>query len=221
MEETPLDDFIGYIAQNKSKTVILLKERIVVSVHDRFNVLKAHDKGLNVRDIIEFSHYKAENVLDKVKTAFVQFQEQYPDIRGKRFQIAVNTSVIKNGRPQTVHITLTKIVDNQNLVVITIGEENILFDKDKFSILDIEQHRTYTHTNHNTWLPDKTNLTDREQYIVNMSFKGKCSQEIADELHIKKCTIDYHKKTIMEKMGVEKFAEAIDMYFNITWPEIY
>lgn len=79
------------------------------------------------------------------------------------------------------------------------------------------------------WLEKEDCLLCRKQSKWNcwgVSHREVLKQSLQKHRHneplaIKKCTIDYHKKTIMEKMGVEKFAEAIDMYFNITWPEIY
>lgn len=52
-------------------------------------------------------------------------------------------------------------------------------------------------------------LTAREQFCLYWSAKGKSSAEIADLLHIKKSTVDSHKKRIMQKLRCANMTQAV------------
>ncbi len=52
-------------------------------------------------------------------------------------------------------------------------------------------------------------LTDREREILTLICEEKTSQEIADELGISKRTVEWHRKNLIEKVGVKSTAGLV------------
>lgn len=52
-------------------------------------------------------------------------------------------------------------------------------------------------------------LTQREIEIMTKLAQGYSNQEIGDELHIAKYTVDTHRKNIMNKLGIKRFVDLI------------
>lgn len=55
--------------------------------------------------------------------------------------------------------------------------------------------------------PRSTPLTDRQRQVLRLISEGKSGKEIAKELNISVKTAQFHKTTIMEKLGVHTTAE--------------
>jgi DNA-binding NarL/FixJ family response regulator len=55
--------------------------------------------------------------------------------------------------------------------------------------------------------PHSTPLTDRQRQVLRLISEGRSGKEIAENLHISVKTAQFHKTTIMEKLGVHSTAE--------------
>lgn len=51
--------------------------------------------------------------------------------------------------------------------------------------------------------PKNLKLTRRERQILGLLAKGKTSQQMAEQLHLSKFTIDTHRKNIHKKLGIK------------------
>ncbi len=50
-------------------------------------------------------------------------------------------------------------------------------------------------------------LTDREKEVLQLVAEGKSSKQIAADLHVTTKTIEWHRKGIMDKLGIRSIAE--------------
>ncbi len=66
-----------------------------------------------------------------------------------------------------------------------------------------------------TNFPDS--LTEREAEVLQLVVAGFQNQEIADELHIKLRTVEFHITNILEKLGARSRADARDAAFRYGW----
>ncbi|MGP3962792.1 response regulator transcription factor [Nonomuraea sp. 3N208] len=56
---------------------------------------------------------------------------------------------------------------------------------------------------------DMDGLTARELQVLSLTCAGHSAQEIADRLHIARCTVENHKRHIYQKLGVAGQAQAV------------
>ena len=67
----------------------------------------------------------------------------------------------------------------------------------------------------------KPDLTPREQEILNMMLKGVSLKEIAFNLGVSYSTVDFHRKNLYQKFGVQSMQELLVKYHSQTAsPEI-
>lgn len=52
-------------------------------------------------------------------------------------------------------------------------------------------------------------LSAREQHILQLVAEGKSSQEIANQLHLSKKTVDHHRANIMEKLDIHDLPSLV------------
>jgi DNA-binding NarL/FixJ family response regulator len=50
-------------------------------------------------------------------------------------------------------------------------------------------------------------LSDREKEVLQLVAEGKSSKEIAAQLHVTVKTIEWHRKSIMDKLSIRSIAE--------------
>ncbi|MFP4052354.1 MAG: response regulator [Phycisphaerae bacterium] len=55
--------------------------------------------------------------------------------------------------------------------------------------------------------PTRSTLSDREKEVLQLVAEGKSSKEIAATLHVTTKTIEWHRKSIMDKLGIRSIAE--------------
>lgn len=60
-------------------------------------------------------------------------------------------------------------------------------------------------------------LTEREKQIVGLLIKGKASKEIADILHIRKQTVDVHRKNMLRKNDLTSTGQLIGKALQYGW----
>ncbi len=57
-------------------------------------------------------------------------------------------------------------------------------------------------------LPKKKPLSPRELEVLKLVTQGKMNKEIARDLHIKGCTVEFHIANIFEKLEVQSRTQA-------------
>ena len=86
------------------------------------------------------------------------------------------------------------------------------------SLLDSQSHKL-----HKTIVSKKNDfesncvlykISDREQDIIKLAYKGKTYNEIADALNISRKTVDTHFQNIFKKTEVNKLQELVNKLFN-------
>ncbi|WP_145332462.1 LuxR C-terminal-related transcriptional regulator [Paenibacillus xylanexedens] len=60
-------------------------------------------------------------------------------------------------------------------------------------------------------------FTDRQLTILEMISRGWTVKAIALQLKIKECTVNYHKKVIFNKLGVQSSTEAVSMASQLSY----
>ncbi|MGE6228539.1 response regulator [Paenibacillus chitinolyticus] len=62
---------------------------------------------------------------------------------------------------------------------------------------------------------DLSSLTDEEINIMNQIVKGATNEQIADEIHMSKRSVDNYVRKIYDKFGVKSRAQAIEKFLQI------
>lgn len=62
--------------------------------------------------------------------------------------------------------------------------------------------------------PQSALLTDEELHIMEMIVKGATNDQIADDIHMSKRSVDNYVRKIYDKFGVKSRAQAIDRYIQ-------
>ena len=57
-------------------------------------------------------------------------------------------------------------------------------------------------------------LTSREQQVFSLLMEGKKTNDIAEELEVRKNTIKFHTKRIYKKLGVNSKSELLVRYLK-------
>jgi len=91
--------------------------------------------------------------------------------------------------------------------VMTIEEKLALF-----SDSDIEFLRMYLF---NYTSPDMDNLTSREREIFSLLLTDKPPKEIANSMNVSYYTVDFHRKNLYRKLGIQSRTELFARYLNM------
>ncbi|MFD7522695.1 response regulator [Paenibacillus chitinolyticus] len=62
---------------------------------------------------------------------------------------------------------------------------------------------------------DLSSLTDEEINIMNQIVKGATNEQIADEIHMSKRSVDNYVRKIYDKFGVKSRAQAIEKFLQV------
>lgn len=104
-------------------------------------------------------------------------------------------------------------VDNKNIGYLDVSTINIELQTELIAITKLlPEHLLNRYKEH---IVQQTNeqqpfpLTDRQIHVLKLIAQGHTIKSIANELNIKECTVNHHKKIIFEKLGVQSSTEAV------------
>lgn len=115
------------------------------------------------------------------------------------------------------------VLVNHKLTPIEIGENNVL--KKVVCLASISPNEktgnliAYKKESNELWKYDikskhwiktkKQQLSSKEKFLLHLCAKGKSSKEIAEQMSISVETVKFHRKKVIEKLGVKNIVEAI------------
>jgi len=88
---------------------------------------------------------------------------------------------------------------------------NAMSIEEKIALLS-ESDKAYLRMFLNTTSPDFQNLTNREREVFSMLLTDKPPKEIATTLRVSYYTIDFHRKNLYRKLGIQSRAELFARY---------
>ena len=89
---------------------------------------------------------------------------------------------------------------NRSIDAVLLYLENVL-DAESFLVVKKHLELTAGHTEQRIGIP--ANLTEKEYEIARYIAQGYLSKEIADQLHISKKTVDYHRNNLRKRLGLQ------------------
>lgn len=104
-------------------------------------------------------------------------------------------------------------IDNKNIGYLDVSTINVELQTELIAItkllpehlLNRYKEQFIQHANDQQPFP----LTDRQVHVLKLIAQGHTIKSIANELNIKECTVNHHKKIIFEKLGVQSSTEAV------------
>lgn len=216
MATQPIDeDIANYLLQHMStasRSVVMILEDNKIAYSTGFRSLGFADDNISIGQLVSSATPKARQTIMSTSAIWRKFLNKFPKANTARCYLSVSMPFAIASQTKALRFTFSHMGEQRQIVFVKEGRPDI---DSMPRILDPHAKCGYVYDG-DDWKSEDWNLSTTEYKILHLSAQGQGAKTIADTLNISANTVNFHKKSILKKMGAGNALGALTFFAQKT-----